>query len=58
MIGRDFSYALLRAVAERDDAGLQAALDRLAEADVLLVQGLPPDADYHFKHTLNSGCGL
>ena len=52
VIGRDFSYALLRAVAERDDTALQAALDRLAEADVLLVQGLPPDADYRFKHAL------
>src|SRR4029077_19025230 len=25
---------------------------RLAEADILLVQGLPPDADYRFKHAL------
>jgi class 3 adenylate cyclase/predicted ATPase len=52
VIGRDFSYALLRAVAGTDDAALQAALDRLAEADILLVQGLPPDADYRFKHAL------
>src|SRR4029077_15106258 len=28
------------------------ALDRLADADILLVQGLPPDADYRFKHAL------
>ena len=27
-------------------------LDRLAEADILLVQGLPPDSDYRFKHAL------
>ena len=52
MIGRDFSYALLRAVAGMDDAPLQAALDRLADADILLVQGLPPDAEYRFKHAL------
>ena len=52
VIGRDFSYALLRAVAGMDDAPLQAALDRLAEADILLVQGLPPDSDYRFKHAL------
>ena len=51
-IGRDFSYALLRAVAGMDDTPLQAALDRLADADILLVQGLPPDADYRFKHAL------
>ena len=52
VIGRDFSYALLRAVAGMDEAPLQAALDRLADADILLVQGLPPDADYRFKHAL------
>jgi predicted ATPase len=52
VIGRDFSYALLRAVAGMDDTPLQAALDRLADADILLVQGPPPDADYRFKHAL------
>jgi class 3 adenylate cyclase/predicted ATPase len=52
VIGRDFSYALLRAVAAMEDAALQAALERLAEADILLVQGLPPDSVYRFKHTL------
>jgi predicted ATPase len=52
VIGRDFSYALLHAVAAMDDASLQTALDRLADADILLVQGLPPDADYRFKHAL------
>ena len=52
VIGRDISYALLRAVAGMDEAPLQAALDRLADADILLVQGLPPDADYRFKHAL------
>ena len=51
VIGRT-SYALLRAVAEMEDAPLQTALDRLAEADILLVQGLPPEADYRFKHAL------
>jgi hypothetical protein len=49
VIGRDFSYALLRAVAGMEDAQLQAALEQLAEADVLLVQGMSPDAEYRFK---------
>jgi hypothetical protein len=31
---------------------LQAALERLAEADILLVEGLPPESDYRFKHSL------
>ena len=52
VIGRDFSYWLLRAVAGMEDAPLQAALERLAEADILLVQGLPPESDYRFKHAL------
>ena len=52
VIGRDFPYALLRAVAGMDDTPLQAALDQLADADILLVQSLPPDADYRFKHAL------
>jgi class 3 adenylate cyclase/predicted ATPase len=52
VIGRGFSYGLLRAVAGMEDTPLQMALERLAEADILLVQGLPPDADYRFKHAL------
>ena len=52
VIGRGFSYRLLRDVAGMDDAPLQAALEKLADADILLVQGLPPDADYRFKHAL------
>ena len=52
VIGRGFSYSLIRAVAEMDDAALQPALERLAEADILLVQGLPPESEYRFKHAL------
>ena len=44
VIGRGFSYALLRAVTGMDDAALQVALERLADADILLVQGSPPEA--------------
>jgi hypothetical protein len=52
VIGRDFSYALVRAVVGMDDTALQTMLDRLAEADNLLVQGLPPQSEYRFKHAL------
>jgi class 3 adenylate cyclase/tetratricopeptide (TPR) repeat protein len=52
VIGRGFSFELIRAVTGIEDAPLQAALERLAEADILLVQGLPPNADYTFKHAL------
>jgi class 3 adenylate cyclase/tetratricopeptide (TPR) repeat protein len=52
VIGRGFSYLLLRDVAGMKDHFLQAALEKLAEADIVLVQGLPPDSDYRFKHAL------
>ena len=52
VIGRGFSYLLLRDVAGMEDAGLQAALEKLAEADIVLVQGLPPGSYYRFKHAL------
>src|SRR5262249_45644173 len=46
VIGHDFSYGLLRVVAGMEDVVLQTALERLAEADILLVQGLPPESGY------------
>ena len=52
VIGRGFSFALLRAVSGMEDATLQTELERLAEADILLVEGLPPNSDYRFKHAL------
>jgi class 3 adenylate cyclase len=52
VIGRGFSYALLRDVAGLEDAPLQAALEKLSDADIVLVQGLAPDSDYRFKHAL------
>ena len=52
VIGRDFSYPLLHAVAGMENAPLQTALDRLAEVDILSVQGLPPNSDYRFTHSL------
>jgi class 3 adenylate cyclase/predicted ATPase len=52
VIGRGFSYGLLRAVAGMEDRTLQTALERLAEADILLDEGLPPTSDYRFKHAL------
>jgi predicted ATPase len=51
-IGPGFSYGLLHAAAGIDGGALQTALERLADADILLVQGLPPESDYRFKHAL------
>ncbi|MBV8106196.1 MAG: AAA family ATPase [Hyphomicrobiales bacterium] len=79
VLGRDFTYALLAAVAAVDDRGvadrgpvdgvadpalqrapvaavddrrLQSALDRLADADLLIAEGAGPQATYRFKHAL------
>ena len=52
VLGRDFAFRLLRNVAELDEPTLQASLDRLADADLLFVEGAPPQANYRFKHAL------
>ena len=52
VLGRDFAYALLRAVGGIDDTALQSALDRLADADLLIAEGAGPQANYRFKHAL------
>ena len=56
VLGRDFSYRLLSDVSSTaagfDELRLQAALDRLVEADLLFVDGAPPTAAYRFKHAL------
>ena len=51
-IGREFSHALLAAVAARPEAELGAALDRLVDAGLLSRHGIPPHTDYLFKHAL------
>jgi tetratricopeptide (TPR) repeat protein len=51
-IGREFSHALLGAVASRPEADLGSALDRLIAAGLLFRQGAPPHATYLFKHAL------
>ena len=52
VVGRGFSYGLLKTVAEMDDAPLQAALEKLSDADIVLVEGVLPDSNYRFKHAL------
>jgi class 3 adenylate cyclase/predicted ATPase len=51
-IGRQFSYALLKAVSQGDEATLQTDLRRLVEAEIVYQRGLPPQATYIFKHAL------
>ena len=51
-IGREFSHTLLSAVVNKPEPELASALDRLIAAGLLFRQGLPPHANYLFKHAL------
>jgi predicted ATPase len=51
-IGREFSHALLAAVARKPEAELALSLDRLFRSGLLFRKGVPPHATYLFKHAL------
>jgi class 3 adenylate cyclase len=51
-IGRQFSYALLQAVAQLNDRTLHEELHRLVEAEIVYQRGMPPQSTYVFKHAL------
>jgi predicted ATPase len=61
-IGRDFSYELLTATAQRSTADLEEALARLVGARLVFRRGMPPEATFLFKHALvhvgKGGCLL
>jgi predicted ATPase/class 3 adenylate cyclase len=52
VLGREFAYELLRAVALLDEVTLQQALAQLVGAELLYQRGVPPQATYVFKHAL------
>jgi predicted ATPase len=67
VLGRGFTYALLRAVADTgsgveiatdacqtdlDETRLGSALEHLIEADIFFVEGVGRQANYRFKHAL------
>jgi predicted ATPase len=52
VLGREFGYDLIEAVAQRPDAELRLGLDRLAEAGLLFCRGIAPQSSYLFKHAL------
>src|SRR5690348_3166778 len=52
VIGSEFSYELLHAVDPIAEKELQESLRRLADAELIYVQGIPPEANYTFKHAL------
>ena len=52
VIGREFSYELIQAVSGLQDEILNQELQRLVDAELLYVEGLPPLTRYVFKHAL------
>jgi class 3 adenylate cyclase/predicted ATPase len=51
-IGREFPHMLLAALVRKPEPELNADLDRLIAAGLLFRQGVPPHANYLFKHAL------
>jgi predicted ATPase/class 3 adenylate cyclase len=52
VIGREFSYELLSAVAALPKAKLDEALEQLVQAELIFRRGTIPLATYSFKHAL------
>jgi hypothetical protein len=50
VLGREFTYELIRAVAPLDEATVQRGLGQLVDAELLYQRGRPPQARYVFKH--------
>src|SRR5215510_14958875 len=51
-LGRELSYALLRAVSPWDEEIVHQGLHQLVAAEFLYQRGMPPQATYTFKHAL------
>jgi len=51
-IGREFSYALLRAVVTSDESELREGLNRLTAAELVYRRTNSPEESYLFKHAL------
>ena len=52
VLGREFPFALLEAVARMEPSVLARDLSRLVEAELVYQRGVPPEASYTFKHAL------
>ena len=51
-IGREFSYGLVAATADRGEAELRSKLGKLVASGLVFQRGTPPEANYMFKHAL------
>ena len=52
VIGGEFSYELLHILHPISEQGLQAALRKATDAELIYARGVGPDAMYQFKHAL------
>jgi class 3 adenylate cyclase/predicted ATPase len=52
VLGREFAYEMLRALAAVEESTLQDRLGQLVGAELLYQRGRPPRAKYMFKHAL------
>jgi len=52
ILGQTFPYWLLRSIAPMSEADLRAQLEQLVRGEVLSQTGIPPNAQYAFRHAL------
>ncbi len=52
VLGREFAYEMLQAIASLEETALQDGLSQLVNAELLYQRGRPPRAKYIFKHAL------
>jgi len=52
VLGREFAYEMLKALAAVEESTLQERLGQLVSAELLYQRGRPPNARYIFKHAL------
>lgn len=52
ILGREFGYEMLQAIASLEESTLQDGLDQLVDAELLYQRGRRPRARYIFKHAL------
>ena len=58
VIGHEFSWRLLSAIAAIEDEKLASVLKKLADAELILEQGIPPGSELQVQARADSGCRL
>ncbi|HEY1559649.1 MAG TPA: AAA family ATPase [Caulobacteraceae bacterium] len=52
VLGREFSYGLIKAVSTMGESDLKSGLEKLVDAELVYVRGAPPETTYQFRHAL------